>query len=296
MMAQQPQPRTPVFVLGVHRSGTTWVANALCNHSRIYGVQAEEHFGIVESWYFSHLDRRFGELDEASRQVAFLELFRRTAFFRSGPVSAECLETLPRSSYALFFQAYLDQAAGQVKPGAQFWLEKTPVHTLYIQKLMTYYPGARFIAVERSLDGVLASALGLQAQRGRPPSSKALFAMVYHWYKYRAYLRHFIQRQPGSFFQLKYEELAGDPELYFRRCLDFLALDWEPGVLEERFKRNTSFARQPDSKRASLSESQKRQAGFAGALVGRLPFWAFRLQESLRKPHTRQPAPFLSKE
>lgn len=48
----------PVFVVGRNRSGTTWLANQLCEHPDIAGVQQERRHGIHESAYFGCLDGR----------------------------------------------------------------------------------------------------------------------------------------------------------------------------------------------------------------------------------------------
>lgn len=59
----------PVFVVGRNRSGTTWLANQLCEHPDIVGVQHERHHGIHESAYFGLIDGRFGASGRVGRQV-----------------------------------------------------------------------------------------------------------------------------------------------------------------------------------------------------------------------------------
>ena len=285
----------PLFVIGVHRSGTTWVANALCNHSQIYGVQAEQHFGIVESWYFSHLDGRFGNLDEPVNKATFLDTFARTAFFQCSSISVEDLETLPNRSYSAFFDAFMNLAASQSRPQARFWLEKTPLHTLYLDKLLAYYPDAKFIAVERLLTATANSSVRLfQLHKKRRPSPSSLSRMVLHWYKYRAYLHHFMKLHPERFFSMQYEAVATNSELHFRSCLQFLDLEWEPAVLEERFKRNTSFQDQQPAIHSGLTRIEQFVIWLTGILANRIPYRSFRWQESRGKPRIQSTIPFLS--
>lgn len=73
--------RTPIFVVGVHRSGTTWLANILCRHSNIAGIQAERHFGIHESVFFSHFIHNFGDLRNDNIFIQFVEAFASSDHF-----------------------------------------------------------------------------------------------------------------------------------------------------------------------------------------------------------------------
>src|SRR5215510_14892870 len=56
-------PPVPVFVLGLERSGTTWVANMLGGHSQGVCVEAPGH-GSHSSLFFSYFARVYGDLED----------------------------------------------------------------------------------------------------------------------------------------------------------------------------------------------------------------------------------------
>jgi hypothetical protein len=181
----------------------------------------------------------------------------------------------------------MEQAA-QSKPGVNFWLEKTPVHTLHLRQLLDYYPQARFIGIERSLEQVALSSLGRQAQArpDTPPSKLRLAQIVWHWRKYRAYLHHFAGRYPERFFLLQYESLKADPERHFKACLDYLGLEWEPQTLDERFTRNTSFTGRAAVQ--ALDAASRRWIRLVDGLASLAPYPACALQERFARPASRR--------
>ena len=113
----------PVFVLGMGRSGTTWISNLLLQHSRITGICRER--GIHESSYFSVVDGRFGSLDDAVNFVEFAEVMAASYLFRSAGVDAAFLWERYPSSYAEIFRAAMDhhaEAAGEFYRRAGQWV------------------------------------------------------------------------------------------------------------------------------------------------------------------------------
>ncbi len=286
----------PLFILGAHRSGTTWVANALCNHSQIFGVQSAAYGGIKESWFFSHLDGRFGDITGKQGYARLIDAFQCTAFFQVSGVPQEFFQTIQPESYADFFDQFMRRAA-QHKRNAAYWLEKTPVHTLYLSRLVQYYPKARFIAVARDVEHVVISAWHLKYPARKYTSADApffLLRLLFHWLKYQCYVHHFSSRFPDRFFKLNYSNLKSDPKNHFLNCLTFLGLDWEDTVLEMRYAPNTSFSESALAKNLALPKPYLvflRAAAWCG---GCLPYDVFALHERIRAPRNKEPIPYSS--
>jgi hypothetical protein len=283
----------PIFIVGVHRSGTTWVANALCNHSSIFGIQSSKYFGITESWFFSHLDGRYGDLKLPNNFSKFLETYIRTAYFQASEVSTEQLASIKPSTYANFFDRFMQLASELRSPGTliPYWLEKTPVHTLYIEKIIHCYPAVKLVAVERNVTDVTRSTFALKSNpvNAKPIPFRQILKIVYHWHKYQSYIDHLTSIYTSQFIRLQYEDLCENPGFYFKECLDFLNLDWEDAVLEERYPPNTSARNKPDP----LNTIDYKNIDTMSRLAETIPYSMHRLHECLRKPRNRKPIPFL---
>lgn len=287
----------PLFVVGAHRSGTTWVANALCNHSRIYGVQSPEYGGIVESWFFSHLDGRFGTLGHTDNYRNFLETFQRTPFYQASEVESDELYRLQPANYGDFFLHFMVLAARD-KPGCKYLLEKTPLHTLYLPILIEAFPHARFVSIERSLESVVASALKLKVNKshlelGTLSALQHIVSLALDWQRYQQFMRHFRQKYSHQFCHVVYKNLLIAPEPTFRMCLDFLGLDWETSVLEQRFAPNTSFKNQSVARNEMLNRREVAILRLTYSIVRHIPYPLFELWEQWRRPRTQDPIPFL---
>lgn len=282
----------PLFVIGVHRSGTTWVANTLCNHSQIFGLQSDQHYGIKESWFFSHLDGRYGDIGIQSNYDNFINSFQRTYFFKISDVDFDELISIRARNYHEFFEIFMTHAASQ-RPSIKYWLEKSPVHSLYLNKLISYYPSAKFIAVERTLENVALSAFGLMNEDSSfttiPLSN--LLRTVINWHKYYQYIHHYVGKYPDKFFYLHYEKLLEDPKFFFKACIDFLNLDWEVNILEQRFDRNTSFP----GARKNLDDRSKNIINWLNKMLKLLPFGFYHMHERIRKSRIAEPIPSAEK-
>ncbi len=276
----------PLFVIGRQRSGTTWTANALCNHSQIFGIQNPRYFGIAESWFFSHFDGRFGSLSENNNYSDFLNIFSKTTYFKLSQVKRETLEDLQPENYADLFRQFMETSA-QVQAVAQrpsYWLEKSPIHTLYLAEIIAYYPDAKFVGIQRDLVDVVRSSKKWAQIRDEVEKLPISFLprSVYHWQRCRSFLLHYSEKYPERFFVMSYEALKQDPMKQFKKVLSFLNLDWEEAVLESKYEKNTSFNyfRREDA----LRQREKLTVQFLGMLTRTFPHALFEFQEKITRP------------
>lgn len=140
-----------IFVVGRHRTGTTWVANILASHAQVFTPTHEAHRGQHESEFFSSVVPycRLGETQ--TDRMAIRAIFERSDFWQLlFPESSPSLDVEELGIHG-YFSAAMDEAT--LQRGCTHWLEKTPAHTLVLGDLVRAYPDAIFIAVERdSLD------------------------------------------------------------------------------------------------------------------------------------------------
>jgi hypothetical protein len=110
------------------------------------------------------------------------------------------------------------------RSGKQVLVEKTPNNALIWQRLVACWPDARFLFLLRHPATVAAS--WADAHAGRRSHDEVL-AKVVKSMRAVEVARHNL---PGM--TLRYEELTADPVMQTRRICRFLALDWDPAMLD----------------------------------------------------------------
>lgn len=231
---------TPIFVLGLQRSGTTWLANVLASHPDIVAAQSEDHFGVHESIYFSHFARAFPDLtsDESFRQ--YVDAFTTSDYYLLTGLEREWLYRQRPREHASAFRAVMDEMAR--RSGAQAWVEKTPQHTLLAEDLAAAFPDARFVAIVRKPMPVVASHVGLLAEwpgsRRRRVTQLVRLALACSLHE--RYLKRFCRTHAGAMLT-SYEALGAEPGELAQRISSFVGVEFTPEMLDLPWRRNTSF-------------------------------------------------------
>lgn len=203
----------PVFVVGMHRSGTTWVYDMLCAHP--------EAAGVFESGLFSRdlgIARLLGGGHWYYRDPAALERDRQ--FFGAASRLNQLLgrEELIRDLRALTGR-WLSRA---LEPGDRYLVEKTPQHLWTMSLIAELFPGAAFVHVIRDGRDV---GLSLQAagrswlsRRRRGHDYRATAA---RWAAGVSFARTEARRHDLRYTEVRYEDLRAGPGRELRRLLDF---------------------------------------------------------------------------
>lgn len=280
---------TPIFVLGTHRSGTTWLANLLCEHPLIAGVRHEQHHGIHESAYFSRILGRYGDLSVLVNYIEFVEVMAASDYFRlAGIERAELLALWP-TTYEAVFRIVMDRFAE--REHAAFWLEKTPAHTLIAQRLARTYPDARFIAIRRDCADTTASAMGLAARRtpdgalARRNRFRLLLGNALGWGTYNRLIDAFAASCPRVL-AVRYETLRADTHSALDRICRFLGIPFDPAMAESAYPPNSSF-RSADERTRALSPTERAIVQAAAGLPQLLPVPALQALAEWKRVRSR---------
>lgn len=271
---------TPIFVLGIHRSGTTWLGNQLCQHPLVTGVTHEKHEGIHESAYFTWIYNRYGDLAKKTNYIEFVEAVGASDYFRLAGVNKSFLYSLWPTTYEGVFRAVMDNYAHQ--RGAKFWVEKSPSHTLVADKIARSYPDARFIAITRNIEAVVASMVThslLEKQDNR--SRRHIFiASTLSWTFYTKLL-HQLSRRADHVLTIRYETLRANLTPTLEQICAFLNLPFDPGMAEQAFVPNTSF--QTIKRQQALSNYEQNLVRLLGRLFQIVPVQALTVANRLTR-------------
>ena len=247
--------RRPIFVLGMQRSGTTWVANMLAAHPRVAAVTAVRHRGVHESIFFSHFARTYGDIAVEANFERFFADFVSCEYFQLTGLDAEMLRAGRPRSYVEAFRLVMDLFAARRQ--ATHWVEKSPHHTAWCDELATWFPDAQFVALLR--DPVAQSRSRLYAYGRMPPSGlrrrAALIKAGCAIGCYRALIEAFAEQHAGRCMLLRFERLCADWRIEASRLATFLELEGPPDLFTPQFVRNSSFSDQTSPPDLSFPDS-----------------------------------------
>jgi hypothetical protein len=258
-MTEPDRQAEAVFVVGVHRSGTTLMRSILNSSSRL-GLANENHYlGHLVAAQGVHADvRRLGDLHDdrvLDRVVAHLyDRVARPGRFRA-PSRAWIWLTrnVPRDEFrarlaasdrgerAVFetlLRAYAD------RKGKAIIGEKTPAHVRYGATLLAWFPGGRIIHMLRDPRAIYVSdlrrrrlhpgALPYRLLRHIPPllAGVLLVQTTLAWQESVLRSRENRRRHADRYLVVRFEDLVTDPRSEVERICRFLGIDFEEAMMD----------------------------------------------------------------
>lgn len=199
---------SPIFVLGLPRSGTTLVDRILSSHSTVGSV---------------------GESDEFSQAIV-----------RLGP--GENVSETPEIKHTrnLDWEKLGREFCGAVNgllPGYGHLLDKTPRNFYYLGLILTALPNAKIVHLRRHPVDSCYAVFKTLFRRGYP-FSYDLEHMGRFYLGYRALMEHWRTVLPGRFLDIDYEYIVASQKAATHKMVDFCGLAWEDTCLE--FEKNES--------------------------------------------------------
>jgi hypothetical protein len=202
----------PLFVFSITRSGSTLVQRVLGSYDEIATVS--------EPWLLFpplYAQRKRGVWAEYTH---YLMVDAIRDFSRQLPGGREeYLEEVRRHVLRLY-----DRAAAK-KPGARYFLDKTPPYFLIVDEVMDLFPEGRFVFLWRSPLSVAASLIEFDGERWDP----ARYAENLFLGPTRLVAAYSRNRERAC--AVRYEDLLTGGAAPWRRISDYLGLEFRPDAL-----------------------------------------------------------------
>ncbi|MDJ0869081.1 MAG: sulfotransferase [Myxococcota bacterium] len=220
----RPRVENPIFVIGVHRSGTTLLRLILDSHSRIACPP--------ESFFLLSLSR---VLEDAKS----MEGLAAMGFDRKH-VAGQL-----RALVSYFFEMYAS-SKGKVR-----WADKTPSYVDCLDFIETLYgPGCRYVMIYRhgldSASSIVKINIRDFDRHLASCGGDRHAAAARHWAHQCQKMVAFQRAHSERCFELRYEQLARDPEPVLRELFAFLDEPWEPAVLRFHEQTHDNWVRLQD--------------------------------------------------
>ena len=201
--AADPSDPTPIFVVGLPRSGSTLIEQILASHSLVDGTH---------------------ELSDLSKVVRALRRGRRKE--KRFP---EIVGALKKAGWQRIAQNYVDRTAKH-RGSAPYFIDKNPNNFIFIGLLKLALPNAKIINARRHpLDSCLGSFKQLFASG--QPFSYDMTELAEYYLQYQRLMDHWHQVLPGFVLDVHYENVVDDLETEVHRLLDFCGLPFEENCL-----------------------------------------------------------------
>jgi len=196
-------PRS-IFIVGMHRSGTTLLERMVGNHSQV---------------------SEGGELYDLPAQL-------RLAVGRhfGGPLDPGVVEQAVALDFPAIGCGYLEQVHWRAQ-GQPFLIDKLPSNFLNAGFIRHALPQARIIHMQRDPMDTCFSNLKELFSNACAYSYDPI-ELADYYAGYRSTMQHWRETMPGFVLDVRYEDLARDPEGQCRRILEFCGLSWEDGCLD----------------------------------------------------------------
>jgi tetratricopeptide (TPR) repeat protein len=206
-----PASHTPIFIVGMPRTGTTVLDRLLGNHSRVASA---------------------GELNDFHQQLCW-----QTDTVTAEPADAALLRACPSLDFAAIGRGYLQRTHWRAGT-AEFLIDKFPRNILYAGLIHKALPHAKIICLLRDpMDTCLSNLKELFSSEFYPHSWSPI-ETANHYLRFRRLLQHWDEVMPGVILTVRYDELVREPERVMRSVMDHCGLAFEPDCVD--LLRNTS--------------------------------------------------------
>lgn len=207
---------TPVFIVGMPRSGTTLTEQILASHPLVLGI-GERNFASLSIQKLRQGDENIDDYPDICN------------------ISKEKVIDIAKN-YLKLLEEEIEKSN---KKGVKFVVDKMPDNYQLLGWLATIFPNARFIHSRRDVRDVAVSCWMTQFRELRWAfDQQNLAARIID---YQLIMNHWEKVLPVDVLQSQYEHLVSEPEENARKLVDWLNLEWDDNCL--KFQKNKQLVR-----------------------------------------------------
>jgi len=211
--------QTPIFILGMPRSGTTLVEQILASHPNVHGAGEVDYLSQIVASYFSNIDD--------SGIATSIEQTKVDGFSRAG-------------------EEYIGKIR-ECASTANFVTDKMTTNFMFVGIIKLILPNAKIIHCRRDpLDTCLSIFFEtlFHGKGHHYAYDPRLLGKYYN--SYRDLMTHWHKVLPDFIYDIQYEDVVAEQEKQSRNLLSHCGLEWDDSCLEyfrtERPVRTTSSA------------------------------------------------------
>lgn len=200
--AEETLPSVPIFILGMHRSGTTLLERMLSGHSNVADAGETGAFDAqvqlaADHYYANHFD-------------------------------AAVLDAVPGMDFSAIARGY-GESARWLSRGKPFFTEKLPMNFWNIGLIARALPQAKIINLVRDpMDTCFSNLRTLFAGVATYSYDQSELAQFY--LQYRRLMQHWLDVLPGRILQVSYDELVTAPDVVGQRVAEYCGLQYQASI------------------------------------------------------------------
>lgn len=194
--------KTPVFILGMPRSSTSLVEQILASHPEVYGAGELRDLGVIQ----------FQNYDITLRN--FVEVY----------------ESLQDSDFKAMANSY-SQKLESLAPNHPYVTDKMPMNFRFIGLISCLFPKAKIIHCIRDPRDTCLSIFKTYFT-GNLPYAYDEGEIAAYYKIYEDLMAHWHEVLPDKIYDVRYEDLVGEPERHIREILGYCGLEWDDACLD----------------------------------------------------------------